>query len=214
MSENPESSASQPTPADRFQGARCDVCRYELTGLRDGVCPECGRPVYRFTDRARAVMLEANRHAIELLEGRSSDQPSHAWWKPTGPLPESICPFHLLMGMTTGSKGVGLFALEQTGIDVYAFRHALGRGSPTGDVVSISPGAVLPLDSLTHKLVKAAIEDAHSLGHDWVGTEHLLLAALASSDRVVRAAAKKCGLNAKRIRAVIIENNKNHGSQS
>lgn len=188
---------------------RCPQCQYDLRGLPDGVCPECGRPAYRFTDRAREVMIEANRHAIELLEHRSPDQPRSPWWRAIVPPDPRIRPFHLLMGLTTGPQGIGYHALVQAGIDPGELRRTIGRSSPIAGRSSIPPNAKLPTHRFFKPLIKQAINEAYSLGNAWVGTEHLLLAVLGSRDRVIKRAARERGVELVRVRSFIVANSEN-----
>jgi ATP-dependent Clp protease ATP-binding subunit ClpC len=54
------------------------------------------------------------------------------------------------------------------------------------------------------QIVRAAQEEARSLGHGYVGTEHLLLALLRSDDRVVSRVVKSLGLTEARIHAEVL----------
>jgi hypothetical protein len=94
----------------------CDHCGYDLQGLPEGRCPECGRPCFRFTDRARVVIQSANACAVEALGHRLQGQ------RAPGPLAwlcsvaGAIEPWHLLVAIATGPRGVGLHALESCGV--------------------------------------------------------------------------------------------------
>ena len=190
---------------------RCPQCQYDLRGLPDGVCPECGRPAYRFTDRAREVMIEANRHAIELLEHRSPDQPRSPWWRAIVPPDPRIRPFHLLMGLTTGPQGIGYHALVQAGIDPGELRRTIGRSSPIAGRSSIPPNAKLP----THRFFKPLIKQATSMKRTrWAthGSAPSICCSprrLGSRDRVIKRAARERGVELVRVRSFIVANSEN-----
>lgn len=181
-------------------------CGYDMTGLDHGKCPECGRPVFRFTDRARAVIVAANAHSLRLLRGTEPDQGSMRWWWPT-PTPQAlILPCHVMLGIITGPEGIGRHAMLGCGADLDALRKRLVRRWPVGRTTVIPDGARLPFHPLTWRIVQEAIEQAVSLDHAWVGTEHLLLALCVRADATTRRYLLKAGVSHHRAREIIVQN--------
>ena len=154
----------------------CEFCGYDMSGSPTGACPECGRPVYRWTDRARTVVARANEFALTYSAARP------AWWgvllwgvSPSGGRRE-ITPRDILLGILDGPRGVGLHMLVLAGVEPSALRERLLRwtvASPPGPALD---GVKLPLSASSHLVVRAAAEMAFELEQDWVGSEHLLLA--------------------------------------
>ena len=119
----------------------------------------------RFTDHARAVMATANREAQRF--GHSC-----------------IGTEHIFLGLLRESGGRGAAILKQKGVDIEGMLGEIEqlmrlKGVPsrggTGEV-GRTPQAV--------DVVKYAVEEARSLGHDYVGTEHLLLGLLRQSEGI------------------------------
>lgn len=159
----------------------CPRCGYDLTGLQ-GKCPECGRSVQRFTNRVRDVVALANEHAIRLSRGGSRLQ---SWFMLGGEV-HFIRPFHLLLGLATGPEGVGRGALLACGVDANELARAIERCAPRVSRGAFGSGVRLPLSLESAEVVDQAVEVAFGLEHDWVGTEHLLLALLDCPDTVCR----------------------------
>lgn len=161
----------------------CQFCGYILAGLRTGVCPECGSPVFRFTDRARKLVDIANAKAIEGIS-RAGDR--WRWWHVRSRHPATIKPVHLLLALVTGPEGVGRFVLQQSGAPLDDIRDTCRAWTPRMPCATVSPGSRLPLDPQARLVIDSAINAALKLGHDWVGTEHLLLGLIDRGDRVTR----------------------------
>ena len=184
----------------------CMFCGHDMTGVDDGTCPECERPVFRFTDRSRAVIAAANEHSLRLLRGTDPDQGSIRWWWPTATPPAVILPCHVVLGIISGPGGVGLHAMLACGADLNALRQRLVRRRPTGRAIVIPDGARLPLHPQTWCVIREAIDQAVSLEHDWVGTEHLLLGSCIRADRTTRRRLLQAGVSHQRARAFIVQN--------
>ncbi|HYF14824.1 MAG TPA: Clp protease N-terminal domain-containing protein [Phycisphaerales bacterium] len=157
----------------------------------DGACPECGRPVYRFTDRAREVVALANQHAISLLSHRGlspvvARRAAH-WSSWLRPLPRSMLrPRHVLAALARGPHGLGYNALLFCRVYPAAVADRVDLTSVHPLKQPLIPEAKLPVNSAFRAMVNHAIEASFALGHTWVGTEHLLLALIASPERFVR----------------------------
>ena len=87
---------------------------------------------------------------------------------------------HLLLGLLKTEEGVAAKALAAAGVDYASVRarvaEAMGVGDPT-----VTPRGLTPR---TKNILEIAAAEAASLGQDYVGTEHLLLALLREGDNV------------------------------
>lgn len=187
--------------------AGCSFCGFDLAGNTSGVCPECGRPVYRFTDRAREVMIEANRQALLLLREGDPRQRRPRWWlqQPTG-RPE-ISPSHILLGIIGGPHGIGYCAIQSCRSDVGQLSDSIVRRMPRCTPREFPDGARLPLSPSSGSVINDAIEEALRLQHNWVGTEHLLLALCGQPrDRIVKRALAEAKVGVNEVRAFVVAN--------
>jgi ATP-dependent Clp protease ATP-binding subunit ClpA len=111
----------------------------------------------RFTDRARKVMQLANQEAQRF---------NH----------EYIGTEHILLGLVKEGSGVAANVLKNLDIDLRKIRLEVEK------IVESGPNMVamgkLPQTPRAKKAIEYAIEEAHNLNHNYVGTEHLLLGLL------------------------------------
>jgi ATP-dependent Clp protease ATP-binding subunit ClpA len=124
----------------------------------------------RFTRTARAVTAAARAEAHALGHDHVGTE-------------------HLILGLLT-VEGIAADVLASLGIGPEAVRERAGRGPG-------SPSEKLPFAPGTKKLLEQALREALSLKHDYIGTEHLLLA-LADADVL-----RELGVDGERIRAEI-----------
>ena len=111
----------------------------------------------RFTDRARKVMALANQEAQRL---------NH----------EYIDTEHILLGILKEGQGVGATALKNLDIDLLKARTEVEKRIKQGpDMMSMGKLLQTPF---AKKVIEYAIEEARNLGHNYVGTEHILLGLL------------------------------------
>ncbi len=117
-------------------------------------------PFDRPTDRVRKIMPLAREHASRL---------GHA----------AVAPGHLLLAILEEGTGVAAQVVRNAGIDVEELRAAVEAASaaPGGAV-----GPRLPITPDLRAVLEAAVVEAQDLGHDYVGSEHLLLALVDSGD--------------------------------
>lgn len=117
----------------------------------------------RFTDRARKVMALAGQEALRL---------NH----------EYIGTEHVLLGLINEGQGVGAGTLRKLGLDLSQVRAEVERLARPGPDMLIA--GALPHTPRVHKMIEFAVEEARELGHNYVGTEHLLLGLLRVNDGV------------------------------
>jgi excisionase family DNA binding protein len=108
---------------------------------------------------------------------------------------------HLLLGLAAEPDGLGGKALAEFGATEAHLSGALSHraewlGPPRTEAtipLSLAPG--------TMRALRSAVEQAHKLKHDQVGTEHLLLGILADSDSSAAAVLSELKVNADKLRA-------------
>jgi hypothetical protein len=125
---------------------------------KDALDPEQG--FSRFTARARAVVVAAQEQAR--TAGNSE-----------------ITTTHLVLGLLTQPDALGPKAVVAQGVTLDAVRRAATAALPAaaGDLP-----ALIPFDGSAKKALELTFREALRLGHNYVGTEHLLLALLEVED--------------------------------
>ena len=108
----------------------------------------------RFTDRARRVLVLAQEEA-RLLD--------HSF----------IGTEHILLGLIHEGEGLGAKALEELGISLEAVR-AQRRGDASARGLRRSTGSAAPFTPRAKKVLELSLREALQLGHNYIGTEHIL----------------------------------------
>ena|ERR1700683_119710 len=124
-------------------------------------------PFSRFTDRAKRTVVAAQEEARALRH-------------------DHISPEHLILGLLHEPEGVAAKAIEALGVSQDALRQGLAADlgpAAAGEPVS----GRIPFTPRAKKILALAVRHALLLGHNYIGTEHLLLGLLddeqiASSD--------------------------------
>jgi ATP-dependent Clp protease ATP-binding subunit ClpA len=113
----------------------------------------------RFTPRARSVVVRSQEHA------RSGGC-------------DAITPDHLVLGLLDERESIGAAAIVDQGVTFDAVRAAaLARIKPALGAIP----ALIPFDADSRRALELTFRQALRLGHNYVGTEHILLALLESS---------------------------------
>jgi ATP-dependent Clp protease ATP-binding subunit ClpC len=137
----------------------------------------------RFTDRARRVLVLAQEEAALL---------GHA----------EIATGHLLLGLISEGDGVAGRALRSLGVTLEGAREILGRRI-------ISPRAAesgyLPFQPQAKKVLELTLREALQLGHNYVGTEHLLLGLARQGEQAGASVLELAGTSAGDVRAKVLE---------
>lgn len=113
----------------------------------------------RFTDRARQALVEGQEAARKLSHNHLGTE-------------------HILLGLFP-AEGVAAAALHNLGISHDAVRERLIRTAGFG---TKPPTGYIPFTPRAKKALELALRDALSLGHNYIGTEHLLLGLMRESD--------------------------------
>ena len=137
----------------------------------------------RFTDRARRVVVLAQDEARRLNQNYIGTE-------------------HLLLGLIHEGDGIAARALETMGISLEAVRaqviEIIGEGEqPTTGHIPFTPRA--------RKVLEFSMREALQLGHNYIGTEHILLGLLREGDGVAAQVLIKLGADLNNVRQTVIE---------
>ena len=83
---------------------------------------------------------------------------------------------HLLLGIVREEQSVATKVLESLGVTLERVRHQLI--ATIGEPSAAQPGAYGTSDASAAQVIALATQEARDLGHDWLGSEHLLLGLL------------------------------------
>ena len=125
----------------------------------------------RFTDRARRVVVLAQEEAKMLNHNYIGTE-------------------HILLGLIHEGEGVAAKALESLGISLDAVREQVqdiigqGQQQPTGHI---------PFTPRAKKVLELSLREALQLGHNYIGTEHILLGLIREGEGVARSGAREAG---------------------
>jgi len=137
----------------------------------------------RFTDRARKVMALANQEAQRL---------GH----------EYIGTEHILLGLMEEGSGVGANVLKNLGVNLRKVRTEVRKLLKSGpEMVTMGK---LPQTPRAKRVIEYAMEEARGLGHNYVGTEHLLLGLLREQDGVAAQVLMNLGLKLADVREEVV----------
>ncbi len=103
---------------------------------------------------------------------------------------------HVLIGIIREGEGVGARVLEGLGLDLRAVRGAVdtivGRvDHPVGG--EVPPPGWMPYTPRVRKTIGLAVAESERLGHDHIGTEHLLLGIIQEGEGVANVILEKAG---------------------
>ena len=137
----------------------------------------------RFTDRARKVMRLANQEAHRLHHDR-------------------ISPEHIMLGLIKEGRGVAANVLKMVGPDLSTLRLEIeNRISRAGDSIAQRE---LSETSEAKKAVNDALAEARSLGHNYVGTEHILLGLLQQEEGLAAKVLESLGVKLDDVRQEVL----------
>jgi ATP-dependent Clp protease ATP-binding subunit ClpA len=137
----------------------------------------------RFTDRARRVVVLAQEEARNLNHDYVGTE-------------------HVLLGLIHEGEGVAAKALEAVGISLPGLRQKVEETVGQGQG---SPSAHIPFTPRTKKVLELSLREAHMLGHDYIGTEHILLGLIREGDGVAAQVLVSLGADLNRVRQQVME---------
>ncbi|MEA1963859.1 MAG: ATP-dependent Clp protease ATP-binding subunit, partial [Candidatus Aerophobetes bacterium] len=133
----------------------------------------------RFTERARRVVLLAREEAKRLGHDYLGTE-------------------HILLGLIREGEGVGAVALQNLGIDLAQVRteveKAVGRG---GGILFLGQ---IPFTPRAKKVLELAVAEAKEMGHNYVGTEHILLGLIREGEGVASQILTNLGADLHKVR--------------
>ena len=136
----------------------------------------------RFTDRARRVVVLAQEEARLLKHHYIGTE-------------------HILLGLIHEGDGVAAKALESLGISLEAVRSQvekiIGKGKS-------EPGSHIPFTPRAKKVLEFSLREALQLGHNYIGTEHILMGLIREGEGVAAQVLTKLGANLSRVRKEVI----------
>ncbi len=137
----------------------------------------------RFTDRARRVVVLAQEEARMLDHNYIGTE-------------------HILLGLLHEGQGVAAKALQSLGISLEAVRQQveqiIGRGQE-------APSGHIPFTPRAKKVLELSLREAHQLGHDYIGTEHILLGLIREGEGVAAQVLVRLGADLNRARQQVIQ---------
>ncbi|MDX5399373.1 MAG: NDP-hexose 4-ketoreductase, partial [Actinomycetes bacterium] len=137
----------------------------------------------RFTDRARRVVVLAQDEARLLNHNYIGTE-------------------HILLGLIHEGEGVASKALEGLDIKLEAVREQVqeiigqGQQAPTGHI---------PFTPRAKKVLELSLREALQLGHNYIGTEHILLGLIREGEGVAAQVLVKLGADLNRVRQQVIQ---------
>jgi ATP-dependent Clp protease ATP-binding subunit ClpC len=138
----------------------------------------------RFTDRARRVIVDAQNEARSL---------GHNY----------IGPEHILLGLINEGDGVGAKALEAMQISTDTVRGRIEEITGRGQA---PPGTGhIPFTPRAKKVLELSLREALQLGHNYIGTEHILLGLIHEGDGVAAQVLVGLGVELDRTRQLVIQ---------
>jgi len=137
----------------------------------------------RFTDRARRVLVLAQEEARLL---------NHSF----------IGTEHILLGLIHEGEGVAAKALEQLGISLEAVREKVEE---TIGLSGTAPTGSPPFTPRAKKVLELSLREALQLGHNYIGTEHMLLGLVREGEGVAAQVLVSLGADLTRVRQQVIQ---------
>jgi ATP-dependent Clp protease ATP-binding subunit ClpC len=136
----------------------------------------------KFTDRARKVLTLAQDEAQRFNHNYIGTE-------------------HLLLGLVREGEGVAARVLENMNVELSKVRQAvefiIGRGErPVVGEVGLTPRA--------KRVIELAIDEARRLGHNYIGTEHLLLGLVREGEGIAAGVLESLGVNLDKVRHQVI----------
>jgi ATP-dependent Clp protease ATP-binding subunit ClpC len=137
----------------------------------------------RFTDRARRVVVLAQEEAKMLNHNYIGTE-------------------HILLGLIHEGEGVAAKALEALDISLDAVREQVqdiigqGQQQPTGHI---------PFTPRAKKVLELSLREALQLGHNYIGTEHILLGLIREGEGVAAQVLVKLGADLNKVRQQVIQ---------
>lgn len=138
----------------------------------------------RFTERARRTIMTAKEEALRFRHSALDCE-------------------HILLGAMHDEKGVGMHALQRLHVDLNDLRADLEYRMPIGTLKSRVTD--IPFTPTAKEVLRLALELSRQLGHNYVGTEHLLLGILREDGNLASLMLREYGVTEEALTAQILE---------
>ncbi|MFH1202104.1 MAG: ATP-dependent Clp protease ATP-binding subunit [Candidatus Omnitrophota bacterium] len=138
----------------------------------------------RFTERARKVIILAKEEARRF---------NHDY----------IGTEHILLGLIREGEGVAAAVLQKMGMSLETIRLEVEKLVQPGPTTQILGD--IPFTPRAKKVLELAAEEARSLGHNYIGTEHILLGLIREGEGVASQVLLNLGLDLNKVRAEVME---------
>jgi ATP-dependent Clp protease ATP-binding subunit ClpA len=136
----------------------------------------------RFTDRARRVVVLAQEEARILNHNYIGTE-------------------HILLGLIHEGEGIAAKALTSLGISLQAVRQQveeiIGQGQQ-------APSGHIPFTPRAKKVLELSLREALQLGHNYIGTEHILLGLIREGEGVAAQVLVRLGADLNRVRLQVV----------
>src|SRR5215468_3251379 len=137
----------------------------------------------KFTERVRKVMYLAREEAARLQH-------------------DYIGTEHLLLGVIREGEGIAATVLNNLGLDLDAIRQAVeSMVASTGGTLTIGE---IPFTPRAKRVLELSVDEARQLGHNYVGTEHLLLGLIREGEGVAARVLENLGVDLTKVRSHVI----------
>jgi len=110
---------------------------------------------------------------------------------------------HILLGLIQEGQGVAANVLKSMNIDLEKIRREVEKIVKAGP--AMEPSVQIPFTPRAKKVVELALEEASNLGHNYIGTEHLLLALLREQEGIAAHVLLALGVRLEEVRDEVIE---------
>jgi ATP-dependent Clp protease ATP-binding subunit ClpC len=136
-----------------------------------------------FTDRVKKVMQIAREESVRLGNDYVGTE-------------------HLLLGLIKEGDGVAVAVMRSMGVDLEELTANIEKTiTSTGGMMTI--GQMLPFTPRAKKVLEIAANEARSMSHKYIGTEHLLLALMKDTESAAANALAAAGLEYERVKEEI-----------
>ncbi len=137
----------------------------------------------RFTDRARRVVVLAQEEARLLNHNYIGTE-------------------HILLGLLNEGEGIAAKALESLGINLTNVREEVVKSIGPGQQ---SPSGHIPFTPRAKKVLELSLREALQLGHNYIGTEHILLGLIREGEGVAAQVLESLGADLQKVRQSVIQ---------
>jgi ATP-dependent Clp protease ATP-binding subunit ClpA len=145
----------------------------------------------RFTDRARRVVVFAQEEARLLHHGHIGTE-------------------HLLLGLIREDQGIAARVLAALDIELQVVRDRVREMS--GEAGEAGPEGHIPFTPRVKRVLELSLREALQLGHDYIGTEHILLGLIRDGEGVAIHVLVELGADPNQVRQQVV--GMAHGSRT